>query len=363
MANKVKDNLYVDNYLDSFATESEAVKVSKQLTDMLQRGGFRLNQWSSSSRKVLATISSNERQDPSLNIDLDDLPIDRTQGLHWNCESDRFCFDFKRIEGADTKRKILAAVMSMFDPLGFLSPVILGPKILLQEIWRIGLDWDETIPPDTIRPWKEWTNELEALGRLSIPRSYSRSPGDNLSLHIFSDASEVGYGAVAYLRFKEGDQFKTAFVVSKSLVTPNRRSRTIPELELQSAVIGFRLSKLIGIELRLPISSVTFWTDSQVVLLWLNSRTCRLKTFVANRVGELLDESELQQWRHVPGTMNPADDCSRGLLPSQLTEDHHWFNGPEFLKLPEQFWPCGDTFMKFMLQRCQPINHIGQLTN
>ena len=219
-------------FLDCFATESEAVKVSKQLTDMLQRGGFRLNRWSSSSKKVLASIPSNETQDPSLNIDLDELPIERTLGLHWNCESDRFCFDFKRIEGADIQRRILAAVMSMFDPLGFLSPFILGPKILLQEIRRIDLNWDETIPPDTIRPWKEWTNELEELGRLCLPRSYLRSSGDNLSLHIFSDASEVGYGAVAYLRFKEGNQFKTAFVVSKSLVTPNRRSRTIPELEL-----------------------------------------------------------------------------------------------------------------------------------
>ena len=68
----------------------------------------------------------------------------------------------------------------------------------------------------------------------------------------------------------------------------------------------------------------------------MNSRTCPLKTFVANRVGELMDESELQRWRLVPVTMNPADDCSRGLFPSQLTEDHRWFNCLEFLKLPVQ---------------------------
>ena len=56
VASKVISNFYVDNYLDSFATETLATTSSKQLIDLLHLGGFRLNPWSSSSRKVLAKI-------------------------------------------------------------------------------------------------------------------------------------------------------------------------------------------------------------------------------------------------------------------------------------------------------------------
>ena len=342
VASKVISNFYVDNYLDSFATETLATTSSKQLIELLDLGGFRLNQWSSSSRKVLAKIPSSERANQSFNIDLDELPIERTLGLFWNCELDKFCFQFKCMEKANTKRQILAAVMSIFDPLGFLSPVVLIPKILMQEIWQIGRDWDELLPTEFTDRWMEWTNDLQALKNLTVPRCYTLSSASEalkISLHIFSDASEIGYGAVAYLRFIFKNTIRVSFVASKALVTPNKRIRTIPELELQSAVIGFRLSKSVIEELRFQIDHVTFWTDSRVVLTWLNSRTGRPKIFVANRIGEILDGSDVSQWRHVPGAMNPADDCSRGLLPSQLSIEHRWFNGPEFLHLTEDCWP------------------------
>ena len=235
VADKVIRNFYVDNYLDSFATETLAASSSKQLIDLLHLGGFRLNQWSSSSRKVLTEIPSSERANPPLNIDLNELPVERTLGLIWNCELDKFCFQFKCLGKANTKRQILAAVMSIFDPLGFLSPVVLLPKILLQEIWQVGRDWDESLPTEFTDRWMEWTNDLQALKTLTIPRCYSLFSGSEsmtASLHIFSDASEVGYGAVAYVRFVLKNRIEVTFVASKALVAPNKRTRTIPELEL-----------------------------------------------------------------------------------------------------------------------------------
>ena len=89
----------------------------------------------------------------------------------------------------------------------------------------------------------------------------------------------------------------------------------------------------------LAIESVTYWSDAMVVLRWINSSHRRFVAFVANRVSEMLGVSEPSQWRHVPGDLNPADELSRGLMPAELCQDHHWFTGPPFLSLPPGNWP------------------------
>ncbi|KFD65640.1 hypothetical protein M514_22235 [Trichuris suis] len=83
-----------------------------------------------------------------------------------------------------------------------------------------------------------------------------------------------------------------------------------------------------------------YWTDSTTVLQWIASKTMKFPVFVANRIAEILDESEPKQWRYVPGSMNPADDLSRGLHVEDLRKEHRWFSGPPFLKLDETSWPA-----------------------
>ena len=126
--------------------------------------------------------------------------------------------------------------------------------------------------------------------------------------------------------------------MAKGRVAP-LRPLTIVRLELQGAVTGCRLAITVSEELDIPLEWFTFWTDSETVLKYLKSRTGRFQTFVANRVAEILEKVTPAQWRHVPGRLNPADDVSRGLRPAQLTQDHRWFTGPEFLSRPEKEWP------------------------
>ncbi len=296
VASKVTECFYVDNYLDSFESSDEAEKSVKELTALLQRGGFRLNQWISSSRKVLRTVPQTELIDPQLDLDLDQLPIERTLGITWNCELDEFSFKLKVCPEASTKRQILSAVMSVFDPLGFLSPVVLVAKILLQDIWREEkLSWDDSVPSSLQLRWRNWAGEMASLRQLKIPRClwngrFGLSGSDNLQLHVFCDASQQGYGSAVYLRYTANNTHHVAFLASKALVAPIR-SITIPKSELQAARIGFRLANQITSELRLPTQSPIYWTDSQTVLQWLNSSTCRFQAFVANRVGEILEES------------------------------------------------------------------------
>ena len=339
VANKV-DEFYVDNYLDSVKSEEEAIVIHQQLTALLAKGGFPLVKWQSSSRAVLATVKPDERCHPTLDLDLDNLPIDRTLGLLWNCETDCFVFKISVRGSAETKREILRETASTFDPLGFLAPVILVAKGILQDIWRAGTGWDEVVPESILVRWKTWTETLPSLCNLQIPRWFQLRPMDpvSMSLHVFTDASEKGFGAVVYVASTFGDgTVDLSFVMGKARVTPIV-PHSIPRLELQGAVIGLRLATAASRFLNLEFSETIFWTDSQTVLQWINSRTCRFTAFVANRIGEILEGSRAEQWKYVPTALNPADDASRGLQGSDLTTDHRWLRGPDFLR-HENLWP------------------------
>ena len=88
---------------------------------------------------------------------------------------------------------------------------------------------------------------------------------------------------------------------------------SMPRLELQAAVLAVRLNCLIKQELTVNIEDTVFWSDSKTVLQYIANESRQFHTFVANRVSKIHDASSLAQWRHVPGHLNPADDCTRGL--------------------------------------------------
>ena len=78
------------------------------------------------------------------------------------------------------------------------------------------------------------------------------------------------------------------------------------------------------------------------MLHYLRNKNRRFQTYVANRIGEIKENSQVEEWRHIPGVMNPADDASRGLSPSELSPEHRWLRGPEFLWHSEDSWPNVD---------------------
>ncbi len=67
---------------------------------------------------------------------------------------------------------------------------------------------------------------------------------------------------------------------------------------------------------------------------------------MGNRVSGILEVSDQSQWRHVPGSLNLADNTSRGLHPVELKNDHHWFQGPVFLHQNEDRWPQPMDFVR-----------------
>ena len=339
----VLNDFYMDDLLKSVKTPDEAVNLAKELTQLLSSGGFRLHKWISNSVAVMESIPESERVVQDIDLELNELPIQRALGLKWSVSEDCFFFDPTPRELPPTKRGVVSIVSSIFDPCGFLSPFTLRAKCFVQELWQNGIDWDEVMPENMESKWRRWLDEVKQLSAFKLPRHHiDLSCAKLIEAHVFSDASEAAYGAVAYLRYiSDCDSVICSFVASKTRVAPLKATLSIPRLELQGALLAARLWNSLSNELNLQIERVVFWTDSNTVLRYLNNETRRFKPFVSNRVAEIHEITQVQQWRHVPSEMNPADYCSRGLPASALTPDHPWFQGPEYLWKQETEWPIG----------------------
>ncbi|XP_017470357.1 PREDICTED: uncharacterized protein LOC108362036 [Rhagoletis zephyria] len=92
-----------------------------------------------------------------------------------------------------------------------------------------------------------------------------------------------------------------------------------------------------------PIDSITFWTDSEIVLHWIKTHPSTLQTFVANRVSEIQELTQSASWRHVPTKQNPADQVSRGCSVDEI-QNSIWFSGPQFLLEDPASWPINTHF-------------------
>ena len=142
--------MYVEDYLESVRTEDEAISRVTRLTSLLQRGGFPLTKWMSSSRRVLASIPASETANPMLDLDNDDLPIERTLGVVWDAERDEFTFKIKRREVSITKRAILSDLSQLFDPLGLAAPVVFKAKLIMKMIWESEIGWNDEVSDDIL---------------------------------------------------------------------------------------------------------------------------------------------------------------------------------------------------------------------
>ncbi|XP_057366956.1 uncharacterized protein LOC130687815 [Daphnia carinata] len=337
---QVTRHFYVDNWLVSFRSVPEALSMSHRLTKVLKAGGFPLTQWATSNASVRSGLPGMQQKEVTLDMDLDASPIERTLGLKWNFDLDAFVLKASVSLDGKTKRSLLKAVSSIFDPLGFLSPIVFLAKHLLQDVWRRKLDWDDELDIDLLDRWKRWASTLPSLDGLVLKRCVSPDRPDAASneLHIFADASEKGFGAVAYARFVYPDgNADVAFLISKSRIAP-LKFLTIPRLKLSAAVLAVRLSSLLLNELDIQFDQTLYWSDSTTVLSWIKSTSCHFNVYVGNRVGEILELSTADQWKYVPSGLNPADDASRGLHAEDLTAQHRWFAGPAYLRTSAN-WP------------------------
>ncbi|KAJ8017933.1 hypothetical protein HOLleu_44355 [Holothuria leucospilota] len=342
--NTLLDNFYMDDGLKSVESVPDAIKLVRELKMLCKRGGFNLTKWSSNQREVLQEIPMEDRAKGLRDLDLDSsqLPTERTLGVLWDAERDVFQFKSQISDTAATRRMMLSVISSIYDPLGFIAPLLIPAKSILQEMCRLSVGWDDKPEDEVLRRWELWKTNIEDLKCVKIPRCYV--PADfgkitSTELHAFADASEVGYGCVIYLRQISADgEINCSFVFAKARVNPLKRI-TIPRLELTAATLAVRMSAIVQRELDVKVDRVIYWTDSTAVLRYISNDKARFHTFVANRIQVIREASSASQWHYVETKMNPADLASRGVKTAKIFNDSIWLWGPKFLWETESEWP------------------------
>lgn len=337
----IRRDIYVDDVVSGAESVDAALEIQRQLIGLFSCGGFELRKWASNSPELLASLPENFQQ--PFSFDSNELTSLKILGLQWCPSSDCFSFKVELSDRPATKRNMLSDMARVYDPLGFLTPLTLLAKCLIQDSWRLGLAWDETLPTPLLENWSRYKKELSYIPLISIPR---RLTGDQIvtsQLHGFCDSSERAYACVVYLRqVSSNGQIYVGLVCAKSKVAPLRKI-SIPRLELCGAVL---LSEVLQHVQGIYSDTIVFdnmyaWSDSTVALSWIRSHPYRWQTFVANRVTQIQEKVPPGRWFHVSGTSNPADCASRGLFPKELHSHSLWWAGPPWLQLEESAWPTG----------------------
>lgn len=323
---ELQRNLYVDNVLTSFQDEQSVLQFYEESRKLLSEGGFNLRSWNSNC-KELQNIAEQDKI-----ADTDRLV--KILGMRWNTTSDNMLYQKLEITESNevaTKREVLSKSSKIFDPLGLITPVTVKAKLFMQDLWKTKLDWDECFDEKLSHKWKEIESDIEKATEIGIPRMLVDGVMSNeTSLHVFTDASQVAYGACAYLVTS-----KTSMIVmAKNRVAPVK-TISLPRLELLGALTGARLANhLLKV---VKTERVYMWSDSQIVLSWIMSSK-NLKPFIANRLTEMKKLVEKCQWNYCPTDQNPADYLTRGISAKQLSDNQLWINGPQWI-VNRKNWP------------------------
>ncbi|GFX33361.1 integrase catalytic domain-containing protein [Trichonephila clavipes] len=287
-ASVLRNNLYMDDVLCGAATLEEAILLRQQLKGILKSAGMELHKLCANHEKL--------SPDPEQNYNFATLTETKTLGVLWKPNLDCFLIKVKvSLDSSYTKRDVLSTIAKIFDPVGLMAPVISKAKIFLQRLWRSKLEWNDLLPAEEYREWQQFLVSLENnINNIEIPRRILVAFPEVIEIHGFADASERCYGTAVYCKSK------------------NLKSETVVAA------------------LQLETAELYIWSDSMIVLAWLQKEPMDLKTFVQNRVAKIQELYPNQLWRHVPSNQNPADLVSRGVDPDKLLQQKLWFNGPTF---------------------------------
>ena len=337
----------MDDGLTSVASVEQAVILMEESRALCAAAGLRLHKFVSNKREVLSRIPESERDKSLKEIDLrnDPLPIERALGVTWCIERDAFNFRMELKNGAVTRRRMLAVVSSIFDPVGFFAPVLLQRKKILQDLCKEKASWDDPVSEHLRSRWDRWKSDILNLDKCEVRRCLLPNGFGlvkKVEMHHFSDASKIGYDECSYVRvINQAGDVHCSFLMGKARVTPLKHI-SVPRLELTAALVAAKMSAFLERELKYDEVTHYYWVDSKVVIGYVKNEAKRFHVYVANRVQQIRDLSSPDAWFYVESQQNPSDVASRASSVAQLMHST-WLHGPAFLwetRKFENMVPC-----------------------
>ena len=342
----IKHHFYVDDGGGGANTPEGYRQFKTEMDQAMELGGFPLGKWKYSHPELLGEPTPTEEESKT-----------KFLGIRWNLKDDTLSVAVEDFEVPQVKtvRDVVKVGAKIFDFEGWFIPFIVTGRGLTQVVMSVkGWAWDKLIKPEHREQFMSWASDIKHLARYFIPRCWNTpaTVGIPAQLHIFSDASEFAYGAVAYRVVKGTDGvIQSHIITSKGHVVPTNPSRAshhniMHRLELVGCVksldirknceeVAREAEKIMGRKFERTV----MWTDSTGVLKEIFDTTTPLKGFTGNRISRIQDETTTEEWRFVPGSINPADLITRGI---KVNEPEKWaifHKGPDFLRMEENFWP------------------------
>ncbi|XP_059225962.1 uncharacterized protein LOC131998022 [Stomoxys calcitrans] len=326
----IEEDFYMDDLLTGADTIEECLQLRFKISRHLEGYGFHLRKWCSNNEHIVKS-SKEDKENEIININ--ETTNVKTLGLQWKPKEDEFRFKISEYPAeSTTKRLALSYLAKIFDPLGLLTPVIITAKLFIQSLWLLEMQWDQKIDGDLEISWKEFVTRISSLQDVKIPRWLNSSSESKIKILGFADASEKAYAAVVYIKTDKG----VSLMAAKSKVNPIKNKKTLPKLELCAAFLLARLLNRI-ISVVKAESEVYAWSDSTITLAWIENNKSKDK-FIRSRVTGIKNLVSQAQWRYVKSKENPADLGSRGVSPDKLVDSKLWWEGPQWLLLPEAEW-------------------------
>ena len=167
-------SIYMDNVLPGTDTIAEASDYYTSSRNCFQKEGMNLRQWTSNS----TTLNRQAHGDGGYAE-----PMVKVLKLNWNTKTDTLSLSLttliKETNSIDkvSKRSVLSIPSKLYDSLGFVEPVTVKAKIMMEELWKHNLTWDKELPDSFKENWVGWLNESQNLTPLEIPREYFHNVG------------------------------------------------------------------------------------------------------------------------------------------------------------------------------------------
>lgn len=333
----LKNTSYVDDIQCGSNNLVELAETKRQLIELMDKASFSLHKWCSNCSELLSDIPESIHQLSTKHFDKVNNTYIKTLGLSYDVHTDTLnmkCPVTEKQKGF-TKREMLSFISKFFDPLGLVGPVLVQAKYLMQQVWFENLKWDDVLPEHLNSKMVDFTNNLIDMSYISVPRNINVKSPVKMELVGYADASNIAHGCCLYLRVVSPDKHvKVNLLCSKSRINPKDKRLTTPRVELNSALLLAMLARKVYNTLSLKYDNInTFlYSDSKIVLSWLNIEPVKLTVYIANRVEKIRRLCDIFQWNYVNTIENPADCLSRGVEPQELKENSLWFHGPQYLQ-------------------------------
>jgi len=266
---------YVDDLVTSFDSRDECQSLKNDCIDAFNRHGMKFG-WSGND-------------------------ICGVLGLKWDPASDLLSIKMPDLKNPRTVRDLARLIPSVFDPSGWLEPVMSALRRSFSDAWKATKDWDADIPEKTSAEIEELVTYLQSRD-FTVPRWTGCLVNLRNPLYVFTDANGFNIGLTVYTKLEGQDELRLVF--AKSIL---KRKNTVAEAELNAILLA---SKLIHKHFDSRRFTVLLWTDSKLNYYRLHTKTVNdLKYRQAIKVMAIREFLQPYQptVHHVVGTDNSAD--------------------------------------------------------